>query len=268
MNNRQIRELQLSTSQPLGFLLFETASACAALGTAFFYSWNLTLVIIATFPIAGGILYLISRNMGPAIEAQKRELSQASKFTNTAITAIDTVKAFNGQDQEVWQYFLAIKKSTVHYMIQARSNAFQFGITKFVMVAIFVQGFGYGLTLVDHGLDAGKVLTTFYACLTGMMAIEVVLPQWLVLAKGMSAGATLKSIMNQVNRGGVAKHPEGLMVPKTCNGDIEVNNVSRDGHDKPSRLIKIRLHLDILPIDSTMLLQKQHSSFLLARLLL
>ncbi|ESZ90092.1 hypothetical protein SBOR_9525 [Sclerotinia borealis F-4128] len=222
----QIRELQLSTSQPLGFLLFETAGAVAALGTAFFYSWNLTLVIIAGFPIAGGILYLISKKMGPAIEAQKRELSQASKFTNTAITAIDTVKAFNGQDQEVWQYFLAIKRSTVCYMIQARSNAIQFGITKFVMVAIFVQGFWYGISLVDHGLDAGKVLTTFYSCLTGMMAIEVVLPQWHVLAKGMSAGATLKSIMNQVDRGGIANKTEESVTPENCSGDIEVNDVT------------------------------------------
>ncbi|KAG4031336.1 hypothetical protein MFRU_009g01230 [Monilinia fructicola] len=222
----QIRELQLSTSQPLGFLFFETAGATAALGTAFFYSWSLTLVIIAAFPIAGGILYLISKKMGPAIEAQKRELSQASKLTNTAITAIDTVKAFNGEGQEVWQYFLAIKRSTVYYMIQARSNAFQFGITKFVIIAIFVQGFWYGISLVDHGLDAGEVLTTFYACLSGMVAIEVILPQWLVLAKGMSAGATLKSIMDQVDRGGIAKRKEESITPQSCIGDIEVNDVT------------------------------------------
>ncbi|KAI9641033.1 ATP-dependent permease [Ciborinia camelliae] len=222
----QIRELQLSTSQPLGFLVFETAGAAAALGTAFYYSWNLTLVVIAAFPIAGGILYLISRKMGPAIEAQKRELSQASKFTNTALTAIDTVKAFNGQDQEVWQYFLAIKRSTVYYMIQARSNAFQFGITKFLMIGIFVQGFWYGISLVDHGLDAGKVLTTFYSCLSGMVAIEIILPQWLVLAKGMSAGATLKSIMDQVDQGGIAKNAEETIAPPVCSGDIEVNDVT------------------------------------------
>ncbi|KAB8302970.1 hypothetical protein EYC80_006282 [Monilinia laxa] len=222
----QIRELQLSTSQPLGFLFFETAGATAALGTAFFYSWSLTLVIIAAFPIAGGILYLISKKMGPAIEAQKRELSQASKLTNTAITAIDTVKAFNGEDQEVWQYFLAIKRSTVYYMIQARSNAFQFGITKFVIIAIFVQGFWYGISLVDHGLDAGEVLTTFYACLSGMVAIEVILPQWLVLAKGMSAGATLKFIMDQVDRGGITKRKEESITPQSCVGDIEVNDVT------------------------------------------
>lgn len=176
--------------------------------------------------------------MGPAIEAQKRELSQASKFTNTAITAIDTVKAYNGQDQEVWQYFLAIKRSTVYYMVQARSNALQFGITKFVMVGIFVQGFWYGISLVDHGLDPAKVLTTFYSCLTGMMAIEVVLPQWLVLAKGMSAGATLKSIMNQVERGGTANTKEESLTPELCSGDIEVNDVSEHNYEQVARANK------------------------------
>jgi ATP-binding cassette subfamily B (MDR/TAP) protein 1 len=222
----QIRELQLSVSQPLGFLLFETVSAIVALGTALYFSWNLTLVIIATFPIAGGILYLISRKLTPAIEAQKRALTEASKLANTAVAAIDTVKAFNGQDQEVWQYLSAIKRSTAYYMVQARASALQFGITKFIMVAIFVQGFWYGISLVDHGLSAGRVLTTFYACMMGMQALEIILPQWLVLAKGMSAGATLKSIMDQVDRGKNVCKVEGSIKPASCSGDIEVNEVS------------------------------------------
>ncbi|PQE27766.1 hypothetical protein CJF31_00010009 [Rutstroemia sp. NJR-2017a BVV2] len=211
---------------PLGFLLFETVSAITALGTALYFSWNLTLVIIATFPLAGGILYLISRKLTPAIEAQKRELTEASKLANTAVTAIDTVKAFNGQDQEVWQYLSAIKRSTAYYMVQARASALQFGITKFIMVAIFVQGFWYGISLVDHGLSAGRVLTTFYACMMGMQALEIILPQWLVLAKGMSAGATLKSIMDQVDRGKNVSKAEGSIKPASCDGDIEVNDVT------------------------------------------
>ncbi|PQE13470.1 hypothetical protein CJF32_00005362 [Rutstroemia sp. NJR-2017a WRK4] len=222
----QIRELQLSVSQPLGFLLFETVSAITALGTALYFSWNLTLVIIATFPLAGGILYLISRKLTPAIEAQKRELTEASKLANTAVTAIETVKAFNGQNQEVWQYLSAIKRSTAYYMVQARASALQFGITKFIMVAIFVQGFWYGISLVDHGLSAGRVLTTFYACMMGMQALEIILPQWLVLAKGMSAGETLKSIMDQVDRGKNVSQVEGSIKPASCDGDIEVNDVT------------------------------------------
>jgi ATP-binding cassette subfamily B (MDR/TAP) protein 1 len=236
MLHSQIRELQLSVSQPLGFLLFETVSAITALGTALYFSWNLTLVIIATFPLAGGILYLISRKLTPAIEAQKRELTEASKLANTAVTAIETVKAFNGQDQEVWQYLSAIKRSTAYYMVQARASALQFGITKFIMVAIFVQGFWYGISLVDHGLSAGRVLTTFYACMMGMQALEIVLPQWLVLAKGMSAGATLKSIKDEVDRGKNVSKVEGSLKLASCDGDIEVNEVRLRMIDFPNRV--------------------------------
>ena len=140
----------MAVSQPLGFLLGDVVGAFAALGVAFYFSWKLTLVLISVFPIATGALFLISRRLAPAIEAQKRELTQASKYANTAITAIDTVKAFNGHDEEIWQYYSTIKRAASKYLIQAGCNALQFGITKFVMVGIFVQGFWYGIVLVNQ----------------------------------------------------------------------------------------------------------------------
>jgi len=198
----------------------------ASLGLAFYFSWKLTLVIISVFPIAAIVLYLISLPLAPAIEAQKEELSRASKYANTAFDAIDTVKAYNGQGQEVWQYSTTMKKVASNYMIQARCNAMQFGITKLLMVGIFVQGFWFGLFLVDQGMDPGHVLTTFYACLAAMQSVETVLPQWLVLAKGMSAGETLKSIKVQMEHGRKVIHMVGTTKPMSSPGDIEVNEVS------------------------------------------
>ncbi|KAH9219138.1 P-loop containing nucleoside triphosphate hydrolase protein [Leptodontidium sp. 2 PMI_412] len=222
----QIRELQMGVSQPMGFLVYEIFGSLAALGLAFYYSWKLTLVVIATFPVAGVVFFLVSMQLGPAIEAQKRELTKASKYANTAITAINTVKAYNGQDQEVWQYYDTIKKVAASYLIQARCNAAQFGITKFLMVGLFVQGFWFGLVLVKQGMDPGAVLTTFYACLAAMQGLETVLPQWLVLKKGMSAGQTLKAIMIQVKHGRVVTNMVGSFRPSSCEGDIEVKGVS------------------------------------------
>ena len=213
-------------SQPLGFLLFQIVGSVAALGTAFYYSWNLTLVILAAFPVAAIVLSLISIRLGPAIEAQKHELSKASKYVNTAIMAIETVKVFNGQDQEVWQYYSTIKKAASHYLVQARANALQFGVTKFMMIAIFVQGFWYGIFLVNKGLDPGHVATTFYACLSAMQAVEIVLPQWLVLTKGMSAGETLKSIRNQLKHARNITKITGSNKPTSCPGDIEIKGVT------------------------------------------
>ncbi|KAL2061268.1 hypothetical protein VTL71DRAFT_7541 [Oculimacula yallundae] len=222
----QIRELQMGVSQPMGFLVYEMFGALAALGLAFYYSWKLSLVIFATFPVAGLLFYLVSMQLGPAIEAQKRELTKASKYANTAITAINTVKAYNGQDQEVWQYYDTIKKVAASYLIQARCNAAQFGITKFLMVGLFVQGFWFGLVLVKQGVDPGAIFTTFYACLAAMQGLETVLPQWLVLKKGMSAGHTLKAIMIQVKNGRVVTSADGSLRPDSCIGDIEVEGVS------------------------------------------
>lgn len=224
--NRQIRELQLAASQPLGLLVFQFVATLASLGVALFFSWNLTLVIIATFPLVSVVLWFISRGLTSAIEAQKRELSRATKYANTAITAIDTVKAFNAQDQEVWQYYSTIKKITVHYLKQARANAMQLGATKFLIVIIFVEGFWYGIFLVNKGLSPGNVVTTFYSCLTAIQAIEFMLPQVLVLTKGMSAGATLKDIMKQIQYGGKAMDMGGCLKPDSCSGDIEMNDVS------------------------------------------
>jgi ATP-binding cassette subfamily B (MDR/TAP) protein 1 len=207
-------------------LTYEVFGSIASLGLAFYFSWKLTLVIISVFPIAAVVLYLVSLPLSPAVETQKQELTRASKYANTAIEAIDTVKAYNGQGQEVWQYSSTIKKVASSYMIQARCNAMQFGITKLFMVSIFVQGFWFGLFLVDQGMDPGHVLTTFYACLAAMQSIETVLPQWLVLAKGMSAGETLKSIMIQMEHGRKVIHMVGTTKPMFSPGDIEVNEVS------------------------------------------
>lgn len=164
--------------------------------------------------------------LGPAIESQKRRLTEASKYANTAITNVNTVKAYNGQIHELEQYGSTIKAAANHYIMQARINASQFAIMKFVTIAIFVEGFGFGLYLVNKGMDPGHILTAFYACLTAFGSIETVLPQWLVLTKGMSAGATLESIMSQLKNGRKVIPMTGSHKPDKCQGDIEINNVS------------------------------------------
>jgi ATP-binding cassette subfamily B (MDR/TAP) protein 1 len=222
---RQVRELQIAVSQPLGLLLYEIVASLASLAIALFFSWKLTLVMLATFPFVGIILFLVSKGLSPAIESQKRELSKASKYANTAVSAIDTVKTFNGQNHEIWQYQFTIKKVTAYYLLQARSNALQFGITRFLIVGLFVQGFWFGIYLVNNGLDPGHVLTTFYACLSAMQGIEVVLPQFLVLAKGISAGQTLKSIMNEMQVNQRRANVGELITPKSCPGEVEIKNV-------------------------------------------
>ncbi|KAL8736318.1 MAG: hypothetical protein Q9181_002496 [Wetmoreana brouardii] len=232
----QIRELQMATSQPLGFAVQSTVTAISALGLALYTAWDLTLVTIATIPFVVIILAWISAKMQPSIDAQAKELSTASKLANNALQAIDTIKCFNGQDFETWQYARAIKSAAKKYLVQAKANALQIGFVRFVTLSMFVQGFWYGSHIVIKGKkDPGQVLTAFWSCLMALQAVEQILPQMIVLEKGRAAGATLEAILTQMGRRRRVIMT-GSLTPQFCEGDIEVRNLSFRYPSRPDQL--------------------------------
>ncbi|KAL8718257.1 MAG: hypothetical protein Q9225_004576 [Loekoesia sp. 1 TL-2023] len=232
----QIRELQMAASQPLGFAIQSTVTAFAALGLAMYTAWDLTLITIATIPFSAVVLGRISAKMQPSIDAQAEHLSMASKLTNNAFQAIDTIKCFNGEDFETWQYAKAIKKAAAKYLSQAMANALQIGFTRFLTQSMFVQGFWYGSHLVMKGKkDPGQVLTAFWSCLMALQAVEQILPQMIVLEKGRAAGATLGAILTQIGKRRRVIMT-GNLKPTFCEGDIEVRNVSFCYPSRPDQL--------------------------------
>ena len=182
---------------------------------------------LATVPPSAVVLAWISARLQPGIDAQLEELAQASKFANNAISAIDTVKCFNGQDFELWQYKRAIKRAAQCYLVQARTNALQIGFVRLVTLGMFVQGFWYGSHLIDTGnKNPGQVLTAFWGCLMATQAFEQILPQMIVLEKGRVAGATLKAMLVKMERGRNTTATSGQKTPRYCDGDIHVRDVS------------------------------------------
>jgi ATP-binding cassette, subfamily B (MDR/TAP), member 1 len=202
--------------------------ALASIGLAFYTSWNLTLVILAGLPIAAVVMSSINSMMQPNIIAQEAELALVSKIANSALSAIETVKCFNGQAFELAQYKPVVMQAAKYYMKQALSNSLQIGFVRFITTAMFVQGFWYGSHLVSTGKSsAGDLLTTFWACLMAAKAIEDILPHMIVLEKGRAAGAAMKTILDQMDRGTKVEARTDQAAPKFCEGDIVVRKVSR-----------------------------------------
>lgn len=242
-SQRQTRELQLASSQVFGLLASDLVTSVASLILAFYYSWKLTFVLLATIPVSTAILSFISRQVEPAIQAQKRELAVASKHAFASITAIDLIKVFNGQNQELRQYDRDIRRAAIQYLIQARCNSFQLGYVSFWVISMFIVGIAYGIVLVKQGLNPGHVLTTFYATLATMQSFEALMPQWLVLAKGLSAGRFLSMLVSTPYQGKAVRGMNGFRRPQKCEGTVELNNarVSKAFYRVISGLLTISL---------------------------
>ena len=221
-----MRELQTGTSQPLGLIVQYTVTVAVALGLAFYYSWSLTLVTLAIVPVSAIICARMSAQMQPNVQAQARELTKGLKIASNAISAIATVKSFNGQDGENWKYAQATQSAARYYLAQARANALQTGFVRLVTLGVFFQGFWYGSHLVNtRKKSPGDVLTCFWACLMAMQTADQLSAQFLYLEKGRAASATLNANIIQMERGRRITSMIGKTRPKSCHGDIQVRNV-------------------------------------------
>ncbi|KAJ6788086.1 hypothetical protein PWT90_02533 [Aphanocladium album] len=198
---RKTYELQIATSQVFGYLAADFLTAIASLVIAFYTSWKLTLVLLATLPVSLVLLALTSRKIQPAITEQASSLDSASKILAASLSGIDLVKICNGYTQEVQSYMAHIDRAGKQYRLQARYSSIQIGYTSFWAVAMFVVGFWYGLVLVQQGKSPGHILTTFYAVLATLQGFESLLPNWLIFEKGMSAGQVLQALQSEVTKG-------------------------------------------------------------------
>jgi ATP-binding cassette subfamily B (MDR/TAP) protein 1 len=164
--------------------------------------------------------------MQSSIKAQEIEMAKASSIVINALSCIDTVKCFNGQDYEARQYGLAVQKAAKFYLKQALNNGLQMGFLRFILTSMFVQGFWYGSYLVRNGdASTGTVITTFWSALMATRAWEDALPHLNVLQKGRAAAVALKAILQRVETGRKATTIRSGISPKFCEGDIEVRRV-------------------------------------------
>ncbi|KAK3940009.1 putative ABC transporter expressed in the mitochondrial inner membrane [Diplogelasinospora grovesii] len=233
----QTRELQTATSQTLGFLVCNAFVFIACMVVALYYSWKLTLVMLATAVPSIIILSYLGSFLDPAIERQKLELAQASKHATAAITAIDLVKVYNAADHEAFHFMQAIRRSAKYYSRQALCNCGQMGYIKLWMIMLFVVGFYFALVLVNRGeLSPGNALTTFYAALTAFESMESVGPQWLVLVKGMAAGQMLKGLTSDGDLDSSEDTPGSYRLA-ALRGEIKFRNVSFAYPSHPTKTV-------------------------------
>ncbi|KAH8881733.1 P-loop containing nucleoside triphosphate hydrolase protein [Thozetella sp. PMI_491] len=223
----EIRDLQTATSQNLGFLVCDLMVFLACITVAFYFSWQLTLVMMATVIPSTAVILFVNLPLGAAMDAQKIALSRASKHATASITAIELVKVYNAADHEHFQYIQAVRESTRPFLRQVLCNCIQMGYIKLWMVGLFIIGFYFAVILVDKGnTSPGDGLTTFYAVMTAFQAIEAFGPQWLVLVKGIAAGQSLASISLASEDSPRSIETSGPYRPTRCGGDVELTNVS------------------------------------------
>lgn len=197
------------------------------MGVAFYYCWNLTLIILCTIPLLYIVQAFIAGRLEIRIHEQANKLQQTLNYITNAIQNIEMVKSFNGEAYELQLITQIASLAARLYNRVANFRSMQLGVMQFFTLSVFVQGFWYGSRLVNTGdKTAANVLTTFWAALMAIEGITGFVPQFIVLQKGKIAGARLQLLMKQISASDQCHETRGQLKPSRCPGDIEFRQVS------------------------------------------
>lgn len=188
-------------------------------------SWKLTLVMLGGLPVIIPILSFLSSRLQPNITGQQVEMSKAAKHISNALTSIETVKCFGGQNIEFERYAATLRRATAFYYRQVFWFAAQVGVTRMATMSMYVQAFWFGSVLLNKGeISAENIFIAFLGTTMAVGAFMQVMPQLLVLQKGKAAGQKLRAMMVQNTK--ERHHRTGeRTVSDACIVDIEFREV-------------------------------------------
>ncbi|ODQ64541.1 P-loop containing nucleoside triphosphate hydrolase protein [Nadsonia fulvescens var. elongata DSM 6958] len=260
LQNRNVQDLRLGTSASLAFTTESIISIIASLCTSFYFSWSLTLVILATFPIIMLVTGLFAGPINFYILQYKERNRSAAKVVDWCIESISTVKLFNAQSFEVKAFEEIISNSSRSYIRFINLMSMQQGIVQVFIMAMFVQGFWFGSHLVKAGkLSSGDVMSVFWSCMIVSESVNAIIPQMMFLQKALVSVSQICELIEDEHENEsetlqlrklnetVGKKQKSKIHPPECLGNICFNKVSFSYPSRPKSQVLRSLSLNVTP---------------------
>ncbi|CAG8501578.1 8174_t:CDS:2 [Ambispora leptoticha] len=251
-------DIQNAISENLGLAIQYLTTAIGCMVLAFYKNYALTLVISTTVPFLLLALNYTSRKATPLIKEEREIFLKAGNILEYSLSAIKTVKSFNGEEKEEKRHLECLKEANIVSASLAWIFALRTGIMQFLLLSLFVQGFWYGANLVaNKKLSPGDVLSIFYACLLGASALRSTLPLLTFMAKAKNAVHKVNELLTQVAILDI-EALRGFKIPK-CEGNIEFEQVSFAYPSRPDTYVLQNVSISIPAGQTTVILGQSGS---------
>ncbi|KAK9374380.1 P-loop containing nucleoside triphosphate hydrolase protein [Lipomyces chichibuensis] len=236
-------EYQEGASLSFGHAMFYTARGLVSLCVAMYFSWKLTIVILATLPAIMIAQTITNMPKERYTQLEKQISSRAVNVVDWAISSLQTVKLFNGQSIEAAKFSAhthcsskLIHKISIIYAVQQ-------GILKLLVLMLFLQAFWYGGHLVRNGgISSGSVLTVFWCCNSLTYCVSNIGVKLADINKAKIAAESLWAIIDDFRH--TNKKQYGMIVQE-CHGDIEFKDVTFAYPSRPREVILKNVSLRI-----------------------
>ncbi|ODV92316.1 hypothetical protein CANCADRAFT_84868 [Tortispora caseinolytica NRRL Y-17796] len=196
INNHHIYldDLQRCYSIAMHNIASGLAVCIASIVVALYFSWSLTLVTLATFPVILAFAVFMSNKMQQNIEREKDQQSVSSAILQWALSNPLTVTLFNSAYYEANRFKQSNGMASAYFNKAISWLSVQLGSIKCLSLLMFVQGFWYGSYLYRRDqVSLSDIITVFLCCISAAEGFERYASHMPFIAKAKIAGTKISN---------------------------------------------------------------------------
>lgn len=211
--NRCVEEVRQSSSEAAAIIFQSAVTVCALIGTSFYYSWSLTLIILCSAPLIIIIAVILSRLTNKYMNLENQETAKAANVLVWSMNANQMIKINSTQDLEINKFNKLVDNCNYLFIKVCLFTSLNYSLIRFLTLCMFVQGFWFGCTMIRHGkLNINDVITCFHSCLMLGATISEVLHQIIILQKGDVANTKLNTFLTEKDDGGLFDEGNNVII--------------------------------------------------------
>ncbi|CAL9734465.1 alpha-factor-transporting ATPase [Monosporozyma servazzii] len=196
--NRCVEEVRQSSSEAAAIIFQSVVTVCALIGTSFYYSWSLTLIILCSAPLIMIIAFILSKLINKYVNLENQETTKAANVLVWSMNVDRMIKINNAQDLEINKFNKLVDNCNYLFIKVCLFTSLNYSLIRFLTLCMFVQGFWFGSTMIRRGkLNINDVITCFHSCLMLGSTLSEVLHQIIILQKGDVANKKLNTFLTE-----------------------------------------------------------------------
>ena len=217
-----VEQVSIAATKGLTVLIQDSVIVIGSIGVMFYYSWQLTLIVLVTAPIIAALIAYISRRFRKLSKQIQEQVGEVTQISHEAIAATREIRIFDGIDYETQRFEAVNDQNHRSYMKRIVTERLSMPVVQFVMAL--------ALALVVYAATHGDMIETFtpgrfMAFMAAMIALLDPVKRLTgvnaVLQGGIAAGESIFSLLDEAPEKDTGNQPLAQ-----AQGEFEFKDVS------------------------------------------
>ncbi len=217
-----VEQVSMAATKGLKILIQDSVVIIGSLGVMFYYSWQLSLIVLVAAPLIAGLVAFISRRFRKLSNKIQEQVSEVTQIAHESIAATREIRIFDGIDYESKRFEAVNTLNHKSYMKRILTESISAPIMQFIMavaLASVVYSATHGTLIEDF--TPGRFMAFMTAMIALLDPVKRLTNVNALLQGGIAAGESIFSLLDEA-----PEKDSGTHLLQDIQGNFEFKNVT------------------------------------------